>query len=74
RPSDGRYMVAVDNYSGPAGHFNLAIDIGLNVGGIAVAGIPDGPVAADTPVSLGISYNYAMQADTCYDGLVLVGP
>ncbi|MCX7671829.1 MAG: DUF11 domain-containing protein, partial [Anaerolineae bacterium] len=40
----------------------------------AVTGIPGGAVPADIPVALGISYNYAMQANTCYDGLVLLGP
>lgn len=74
RPADGRYRVAIDNYSGPAGTFNLTIDVGINVGGIAVSGAPSTPVPADTPVSLGISYNYAMQPGVCYDGLVLIGP
>ncbi|MEJ5197573.1 MAG: S8 family serine peptidase [Anaerolineae bacterium] len=74
QPADGRYLVAIDNYSGPAGHFNLTIDVGVNVGGVAVTGTPSGPVPANTPVALGISYNYAMQANTCYDGLILLGP
>jgi len=74
RPADGRYRVAIDNYSGPAGTFNMTIDVGVNVGGIAVAGGQSTPVPAGTPMALRISYDYAMQQGACYDGLVLVGP
>jgi len=73
-PPDGQYMIAIDNYSGPAGHFNMTLDIGKNVGGITVTGTTEDPVPANTPVSLGIWYNYPMEPGECYDGLVLIGP
>jgi len=73
-PPDGLYLIAIDNYSGPAGHFNMTLDIGKNVGGITVTGTTTNPVPANTPVSLGIWYNYPMEPGKCYDGLVLAGP
>jgi uncharacterized repeat protein (TIGR01451 family) len=73
-PPDGQYMIAIDNYSGPAGHFNMTLNIGKNVGGITVTGTTTNPVPANTPVSLGIWYNYPMEPGECYDGLVLAGP
>lgn len=74
KPADGRYLVAVDNYSGPAGTFNLTLAIGQNVGGITVTGGITTPVPANTALPLTIRYNYAMEPGKCYDGLVLAGP
>lgn len=74
KPADGRYMVGIDNYSGPAGTFNLTIGMGLNAGGITVTGGTTAPVPANTPLPLGIRYNYPMEPGQCYDGLVLAGP
>lgn len=73
-PADGRYLVAVDNYSGPAGTFNLTLAIGQNVGGITVTGGTTTPVPANTALPLTVRYNYAMEPGKCYDGLVLAGP
>lgn len=73
-PPDGLYLIGIDNYSGPAGHFNMTLNIGKNVGGITVVGTTTDPVPANTPVSLGIYYDYPMEPGKCYDGLVLAGP
>ncbi len=73
-PPDGLYLIGIDNYSGPAGHFNMTLRIGKNVGGITVVGATTDPVPANTPVSLGIYYDYPMEPGKCYDGLVLAGP
>ncbi len=73
-PANGNYLIGINNYSGPAGHFNMTLDIGQNVGGITVTGATAAPVAANSATPLGIYYNYAMQPGKCYDGLVLAGP
>jgi uncharacterized repeat protein (TIGR01451 family) len=52
----------------------MTLNIGVNVGGITITGTTANPVPANTPVSLGIWYDYPMTPGECYDGLVLAGP
>jgi hypothetical protein len=71
-PPDGTYMIGIDNYSGPAGTFNLSEEIVQRVPGLSVA-LPTGPVPANTPVVATISYNYPFIAGHTYSGLVTIG-
>jgi len=72
-PDDGTYFVGINNYSGPAGHFDLTRTIATKAGGIEITGLPGGPVPAYTPVTLTIHYDKEMEPGT-YPGLVHVGP
>ncbi len=73
-PPDGQWLIGINNYSGPAGHFDLTLDYGINVGGLSFSGVPTGTIAAGMPVSFTVSYSYPMMANTTYGGVVLVGP
>ncbi len=73
-PVNGQYMVGIDNYSGPAGHFNLTKIVKSKVPGLTVTGTTTNTVAANTPVTLTINYNYPMMGGQTYDGMVLAGP
>ncbi len=72
-PEDGQWRIGVNNWSGPAGHFNLTLTVRTRVAGLSVTGVPVGPVAANTPTVLTIHYDYPFTPGTHY-GAVLVGP
>ncbi|HET91569.1 MAG TPA: hypothetical protein ENN99_12655 [Chloroflexi bacterium] len=73
-PPDGDWLVGIDNYSGPAGHFNMTRIVERNVGGISVTGATTDAVAANTPVTLTVHYDYPLEPGLFYSGLMLVGP
>lgn len=41
---------------------------------LTVSGVPSGPVAAGTPVTLHVDYNKAMTPGQSYNGELLLGP
>jgi hypothetical protein len=41
---------------------------------LTVTGVPTGPVAANTPVTLHVEYNKATTAGQSYNGELLLGP
>jgi uncharacterized repeat protein (TIGR01451 family) len=71
-PPDGDYLISIDNYSGPAGTFNLYKEVGLRVAGLSVD-LPSGPIPANTPVVATINYDYPFEPGRTYDGLVYIG-
>jgi hypothetical protein len=71
-PVDGDYMIAIDNYSGPAGTFNLYKEVTARVPGLKVE-LPEGPVDANTPVVATILYDYPLEPGKTYAGLVTIG-
>ena len=73
-PADGQWMIGVDNWSGPAGHFNLTLNVGTKVGGLSFTGVPTGTLSAGVPVSFTVNFNYPMEPGRTYEGVVLVGP
>ncbi|MDW8350679.1 MAG: S8 family serine peptidase [Anaerolineae bacterium] len=73
-PPNGTWLIGVDNYSGPAGTFNLTMQVGNKVGGLSFAGAPSSAVPAGTPVTFTIHYSYPMQAGGVYSGFVFAGP
>ncbi|HEC34120.1 MAG TPA: DUF11 domain-containing protein [Chloroflexi bacterium] len=73
-PASGQWMIGVNNWSGPAGHFNLDMLVQSRVPGISVTGLPTGTVPAGTPVALTVHYDYPLTPGECYDGVVVVGP
>ena len=73
-PPDGRYLIGIDNYSGPAGTFNLDLLVKYRVPGLSVTGATASPIPANTPVTLTINFNYPLQPGVTYDGVVLAGP
>jgi len=53
-PEDGYWMIGINNWSGPAGHFNLTRTVSSRGAGLSVSA-PDGAIAANTPVTLTIT-------------------
>ncbi|MGQ9599176.1 MAG: choice-of-anchor J domain-containing protein [Anaerolineae bacterium] len=73
-PPDGQWLIGIDNYSGPAGAFNLIKEVKSRIPGLIIEGVPSGEVPADTPVKLTIRYDYPMIPGRTYGGMVVVGP
>jgi hypothetical protein len=73
KPADGVYLVAVDNFSGPAGTFDLTI-FALQGNGLSVTGVPAGAVPANTEVDLTVSFNQYLEIGKTYQGLIFLGP
>jgi uncharacterized repeat protein (TIGR01451 family) len=71
---DGQWRIGVNNWSGPDGHFNMTLIVGTRQGGFTVTGVPSGAVAANTPVTLTVNYDFSMAPETCSSGLLSVGP
>lgn len=73
KPADGIWVMAVDNYSGPAGTFNYEEKIvqGTN---LAVAGTTSELIPAGTEKSITVSFNKeGMEVGKTYEGLLLLG-
>ncbi len=73
RPTDGQYRLGVDNFSGPAGTVNAVFTI-VQGSDLMVAGTTTGTVGANTPVTLTVTYNKAMNPGDVYQGTLLLGP
>jgi hypothetical protein len=73
KPTDGVYRVAVDNFSGPAGTFDLEI-FALQGTGLSVSGVPAGALPAATEVELTVSFNQFLELGETYEGIIFVGP
>jgi uncharacterized repeat protein (TIGR01451 family) len=72
-PDDGEWRIGINNWSGPAGHFNLNMEV-VQGTGISVEGTTTDPIPANTGYELTINYDYPMEADHDYYGLVILGP
>ena len=73
-PPDGNYQVWVQGFAitgSPT--FPLLIDAIQGVD-LTVSGAPGGAVAADTPVTLTVSFSKSMTAGQTYFGELLLGP
>ncbi len=73
-PEDGTWLVGINNWSGPDGHFDLDIEVREMGAGLSVTGIPPGPVPAGRPTKLTVNYDLPMEPDKSYHGMVLLGP
>lgn len=72
-PPDGTYAIAIDNYSGPAGTFNLLKEVMLNIGGITAVVTPSGALTAGQPVNVHVTFDAPLQVGYNY-GVLFVGP
>jgi uncharacterized repeat protein (TIGR01451 family) len=72
-PADGFWLVGINNWSGPAGTFNLDVMVASKVPGITVTGVPEGPISANTPIKLTVHFDYPMQPGMTYPGSVIIG-
>lgn len=72
-PDDGVYLVAIENFSGPAGTFEMTVTA-IQGNGMTVTGLPGGAVPADTPVLLTVNFNQELEIGQTYRGLILLGP
>ena len=72
-PEDGDWLIAIDNYSGPAGNFNLQKVVMMRSPGIHATVDPTGPLAANTPVTVHVEYD-APLAEGVNVGSLFIGP
>jgi len=72
-PDDGLYAVEIENFSGPAGAFDMEV-ITIQGNGLAVTGVPGGAVPANTPVVLTVTFDQPLEIGKTYQGLILLGP
>ena len=72
-PENGTYYVGINNYSGPAGHFNMTINMMLRKAGLTATTDHTGPLAANTPATITINYDFPFVAGEPYTGKILVG-
>jgi hypothetical protein len=74
RPPDGNYQVWVHGFAVSAPQpFPLTIDA-VQGNDLTVSGVPSGPVPANTPVTLHVTFNKAMTSGQDYKGELLLGP
>ncbi|MFW6203538.1 MAG: S8 family serine peptidase [Actinomycetota bacterium] len=73
-PDDGDYQVWVQGWSvSGSPEFTLTIDA-VQGNDLTVTGVPDGPVAAETPVTLTVEFSREMTSGEDYFGELLLGP
>ncbi|MGW6282462.1 S8 family serine peptidase [Kribbella sp. NPDC055071] len=73
-PPDGNYQIWVHGFS-VAGTPTFTLNVNAIQGNdLTVTGVPTGPVAANTPVTLHVDYNKAMTPGQSYNGELLLGP
>jgi hypothetical protein len=73
-PEDGVWEVRVNNFSGPAGHFDLTKMV-IQGYELSLSGVPSGAIAANTEITFTVSYSRTtMEAGETYEGLLLLGP
>lgn len=72
QPQDGVWVVAINNWSGPAGTFNVQI-LAAQGDGFSLTGVPQGAVSANTPFSFTVGYDAPMTPGVDYGGLVVYG-
>ena len=73
-PPDGNYQIWVHGF-GVAGTPAFTLNVNAVQGNdLTVTGLPTGPLAPNTPVTLHVDYNKAMTAGQTYQGELLLGP
>ena len=72
-PQDGNWLVAIDNYSGPAGSFNLEKVVLVRSPGITATVNTSGAIPANTEVSIHVAYDAALSAGI-HEGSLFIGP
>jgi len=73
-PPDGNYQIWVHGYS-VAGTPSFTLNVNAIQGNdLTVSGLPTGPVPANTPVTLHVTYDKAMTPGQTYNGELLLGP
>ncbi len=72
KPEDGVWFLAVNNWSGPAGTFNIEILVAQG-DGFTLDDVPPGAVNANTPFSFTVGYDAPMTPGVTYGGLVVFG-
>ncbi len=73
RPEDGVWLVGIDNWSGPAGHFDLT-KVVVQGYDLSVSGLPIGAIPPNTPVTFTVHFSRPMVPNERYEGLLLLGP
>jgi hypothetical protein len=74
RPPDGNYQVWVHGFAVSSPQpFPLTVDA-IQGNDLTISGVPSGPLPADTPVTLHVTFNKAMASGQDYKGELLLGP
>ncbi|GAB4522999.1 MAG: hypothetical protein Fur0018_05420 [Anaerolineales bacterium] len=71
QPEDGIWLVGINNWSGPAGDFNLTLTVAQG-DGFTISGLPSGSVAAGDTVTFTVNYQGVTAPDT-YEGVLAIG-
>ncbi len=71
QPEDGIWLVGINNWSGPAGDFNLTLTVAQGEG-FTITGLPTGSINAGQEVTFTVGYQGLDEAAT-YGGVLAVG-
>ncbi|MFN8472693.1 MAG: S8 family serine peptidase [Anaerolineae bacterium] len=75
RPVDGAYEILVHGYSVPGGSATFRLTLDLVQGfDVTVRGVPNGPLAANTPAHMQVCYKKTVSPGEVVQGDVLLGP
>lgn len=74
-PEDGDWLVAIDNYSGPAGFFDMVLNVVVRAPGseITFTGSTTSNIPANTPTTITVNYS-GMSEPGVYSGVITLGP
>ncbi len=72
QPADGVWLAAVNNWSGPAGTFDIVITVAQG-DSFTINGLPEGAIDANTPFSFTVGYDAPLTPGVTYGGLVVLG-
>lgn len=59
-PANGSWLIAIDNFSGPAGAFNMTRLLKVKTPGLQITVEPTGAVAANQPVTVTLNYSASL--------------
>ncbi len=71
QPEDGIWLVGINNWSGPAGDFNMTLTVAQG-DGFSISGLPSGGIAAGQTVTFTVNYQGVTEPAT-YKGVLAVG-
>lgn len=72
-PEDGDWLIGINNWSGPAGHFDMVVNVGSRGPEFTFTGTTDSEVPAGTPVTLTASFS-GLDEPGEYYGVINAGP
>ncbi len=71
QPEDGIWLVGINNWSGPAGDFNMTVTAAQG-NGFTITGLPTGAIAAGQEVTFTVGYQ-GLDEPAIYGGVLAIG-